>query len=669
MATRDQDKDVYKNQLEQLKRVQDAGKVGLWAVNAGEDFLNWTAETYKMFGLPIDTPITYKNMLNFVHPEDQAWVDEKWQAATKNGEYAVVYRIISAEKQIKWIEVFGDVVFDDAGNFVSALGIVRDVTEQKNAETRLKALTSSLKRSQKIGKLGSWIVKSSSQLVEMNEEAKAMFDIAKEETVSIDEWLGIIHHEDRDRVADYWSKIITQKGDFMIEYRVELKNSIKWIQGLGKVELNSNGEFEQAVGVVKDISEHKTQQEDLRLAKEEAERANTLKSQFLANMSHEIRTPLNGIIGFSEILMKTQLDEVQGRYMKTINQSAHILIDIINDILDFSKIEAGKLDLAQEKVDLQELAQQVKELISIQVKHKDVEIWVKTGSNLPQFVLTDGLRLQQVLVNLMSNALKFTEQGEIELSMQLLKASSPDQPIFRFSVRDTGIGISPENQSKIFKAFTQEDFSTSRKFGGTGLGLSISNGILAMMGSKLQLESEKGKGSVFYFDVPLQPSQPDKAQTNLSAVAGLNHKKPPEQDFKSLALKILIVDDNEINIFLARTLIKGVLPKSTILEAQEGQTAVEYFDKQKPDLILMDVQMPVMNGYDATKQIRTIEAKRQSSNELNQRTPIIGVTAGIMEGEKRRCLAAGMDEFLEKPIMADKLKALVLEWISSTVKD
>ncbi|MBY0424141.1 MAG: hypothetical protein K2Q22_00765, partial [Cytophagales bacterium] len=253
--------------------------------------------------------------------------------------------------------------------------------------------------------------------------------------------------------------------------------------------------------LVTDITEMKTSQiildrlnKELELRTKQAEMANRAKSEFLANMSHEIRTPLNGVIGFSDLLMKTNLDATQRQYMTSVHRSANLLLDVINDILDFSKIEAGKLELAFDKTDLTEIVGQAAEMIKFQVQEKGLQILINVSSHVPRFVWADAIRLKQVLVNLLGNAAKFTKEGEIEFKVELLSQVTDEIVSIRMSVRDTGIGIDSSNVDKIFKAFSQEDSSTTRKFGGTGLGLTISNKLLSLMGSKLQLESRIGVG-------------------------------------------------------------------------------------------------------------------------------------------------------------------------------
>jgi signal transduction histidine kinase/DNA-binding response OmpR family regulator len=527
-------------------------------------------------------------------------------------------------------------------------------------------------------------------------------------------------------------------------------------------------------------------QRELVKAKRQAEIASSAKSEFLANMSHEIRTPLNGVIGFTDLLMNSKVNETQQHYLTTVSQSANSLLDIINDILDFSKIEAGKLELSNDKIDLLDLGGQITDLIKYQAHHKKLELLLNISSQVPRYIWSDEIRLRQILINLLSNAVKFTEFGEIELKIEALEKKANDEVIYRFSVRDTGIGIDPKNQQKVFDAFSQEDGSTTKRFGGTGLGLTISNKLLALMKSKLQLQSTPSQGSTFYFDVAfksqygqlsefddltniqnvlivddnannrdilkdmlaLKSIATDLAKSGNEALEKIksgqkydviimdyhmpymdgidtirkinaaleNAKKQPiillysssddnsinkacdelkvsqrlvkpvkiNQLYQALAkatqtetnlfekseqdllqndqpdqtnhrYKVMIAEDNMVNMLLCKTFIKKIMGDVIIIEAHNGKQAVAYFNEQMPDLVFMDIQMPELNGYDTTMEIR--------KNKASAKVPIIALTAGAVKGEREKCLAAGMNDYITKPFVMDTMEKMIRTYL------
>jgi PAS domain S-box-containing protein len=468
-------------------------------------------------------------------------------------------------------------------------------------------------------------------------------------------YTNLIHPGDASNIAHESAKRLSKFEPFHLTYRIVNKTGeIVWVEEFGDV-VTKDGKIIYIEGIMIDITKRKEAEEAV-AAKEYAEAANRAKSEFLANMSHEIRTPLNGIIGFTDLLMKTKLGETQQKHMITVNQSATSLLDIVNDILDFSKIESGKLDLYIEKIQVADLLDQTIDLISFEANQKKLHLELNLSSDIPKYFWVDIVRLKQVLINLLANAVKFTDKGFVKLDVTLIEEKDNSTNRIRFAVIDSGIGIMEINMDKIFKAFSQEDESTTKKFGGTGLGLTISNKLLGLMGSRLNLVSETDVGSSFYFDLDLKTSNnPIKLATLIPNPQYVSNNIILETNAKFKNLKIMIVEDNKINMLLLKTIIKNIIPEAIIFEILNGQEATLKFEALNPDIIFMDIQMPIMGGYEATKEIRNLS--------LGKNVPIIAVTAGAEKDEKEKCIKIGMNDYISKPIARGIIEETLVKWL------
>ena len=542
------------------------------------------------------------------------------------------------------------------GSVVGAMGVSVDVTERRHAEQQLHLSEERWQLALRGNNDGLWDWNARTNEVFFSARWKQMLGYEDHELENRSrEWERRVHPEDLERVQSELRDHLHHKTPYYCtEYRLLAKDGrYKWVLARAQALWDSDGKPLRVVGSHTDISAWKHSEEALKNSKEQAESANRAKSEFLANMSHEIRTPMNGVLGMIELVLETALGEDQREYLDMAKSSAQSLLVLLNDILDLSKIEAGRMELIHGVFSLRETTEEAARMLAVAAKQKDLQLCLQFDPAVPDLVVGDPLRLRQVIANLLGNAIKFTDRGEVTIGVAV-ESLSGSQVSVHFSVRDTGIGIPEEYRTRIFEPFRQADGSTTRRYEGTGLGLAICTRLVELMGGRLWVESQVGNGSVFHFTAPLAlaPADADVPDENARNLARLASSVAPSQP--SRMLQILLAEDNLIN----QKLISTVLHKQghRVVVAENGDDALEAMKRQSFDLVLMDVQMPHKDGLEATIAIRADE------KGSGAHVPIVALTAHAMKGDEQKCLRAGMDDYLTKPVNITRLRETIEKW-------
>jgi PAS domain S-box-containing protein len=540
-------------------------------------------------------------------------------------------------------------VMNKTGELKHIVIIEEDITYRKKAEKELKHVNMLSDNALDLTKSGFWDIDfTKDNLYHQSDRATTIFGMhpTDDKIYQISDWFDAVVAGDPEiakDVGDKFNGAIDGKYptyDATFPFKRPVDNKIVWIHALGIMDRDEEGKALHMYGVTQDISDIKKAEKELASAKETAESATTAKSQFLATMSHEIRTPMNAIMGLSNLALKTELNRKQEDYLVKIDRSANSLLGIINDILDFSKIEAGKLNIEKTEFDIEHVFDTVSNLVSQKAQEKGIEFAMHIDKNLPLNLIGDPLRIGQIITNYCSNAVKFTEKGEVVVSA-MLEEKKGDDIVIKFSVRDTGIGLTKEQQTKLFQSFSQADQSTTRKYGGTGLGLAISKKLAELMGGEVGLESEIGKGSSFYFTATIGVQKDQKRK-----------EYAPSVDLRGM--KVLICDDNAT----AREILTEALETFSfkVTAVSSGEAAIGLLEKQKDDpfeLVLMDWKMPGMDGLEASKIIK---------EEKNIITPMIMmITSFGREEVAKKAEAIGINGFLVKPVTYSYLFDSIME--------
>ncbi len=525
-----------------------------------------------------------------------------------------------------------------------------DITDRIRTENRLMESEQMLAETQKIAKLGSWEFEVATGEIIWSEETFRIAGIEPRDKLTLNEYMSIVHPDDHHLLLAALEKSNSDKTPYEVELRhlrPDKTCNYTLTRGMPVIENDKVVKFK---GSVVDITELKKSEQRFKLAAKAAEDANKAKSTFLANMSHEIRTPMNAVLGFSELLEDLITDRQQKQYLDSIMSSGKTLLSLINDVLDISKIEAGKLELQLKPVNLQPICEEIKNAFTWKTKEKNLNFVLDIDKTLPCSLLLDEIRIRQILVNLVGNAVKFTEKGYVRLSLSKQFKDNDESAVdLVITIEDTGIGIPVEQKEMIFEAFRQQDAQNINKFGGTGLGLTITKRVVEILNGELSVESELGKGSKF------------EVKIKNVAVASVKAKEYSD-DFISEVIKfqeakVLIVDDIDVNRSL---LINYLEPYNfDIIEAEDGKETIDLALSHKPDLILLDMKMPVMDGYEATKVIK--------SNKKLKHIPIVAVTASSLKGEEKTINDIGCNGLLRKPVTRKQLIEQLKGFLSYTV--
>jgi len=596
-----------------------------------------------MFGYSSEESKTMlgKSILDFIDPSNHAILIENIHKLLTGEKNHRITEYIGVKKDSSrfFVDANSTVLLDSEGKPTSILFVERDITERKHAEDALNQVSTRLSLATRAGGVGVWDLDLVNNNLVWDDQMFALYKISKEDfSGAYEAWKSGLHPEDMERSNTEIQMAIRGEKEFDTEFRVIWPDgSIHNIKALAIVQRDNSGKPLHILGTNWDITEQKKTESILLKAKQDAEIANKSKSLFLANMSHEIRTPLNAIIGFSQLMNRDKLlTDLQREYNISIMHAGEHLLALINDILELSKVEAGRVVLNPTNIDLKALLDEIKMIFNERVQAKNLQFIFETADDFPSYVLVDEHKLRQIFLNLIGNAVKFTDHGGIAVRARVDKIKEGTNMLV-VEIQDSGVGIAESELNNLFKHFVQTS-SGIKKGSGTGLGLALSRELARIMGGDITASSHLGKGSIFTFRVEIQEGRIEDLQTNSSKrVIGLDEGQQTN--------RILVVDDKEENLKVVVNLLKIVGFETN--EAINGEDAIVKFENWNPHLILMDMRMPIMDGYEATRRIK--------ATEKGKITPIIALTASSFEEERKKMAIIGMQGYIRKPFTENEL--------------
>ena len=629
--------------------------IGFWRVAVGGGPVEWSEGMYRIHGLdPSKPPPTTAEIGALVHSEDQ----ERWRKHVaekgRSDSEQVSVRIVTPAGEVRHIQTRGFAERDENGNFLGRVGTCVDVTELKNAEAALRESEAMHRFLSENAPDMITRISPEGEIKYISPSCERVFGYTPEEHIKLTP-MEMCHPEDLPRIAAAVIGMTEQRKtrlDEPLVYRARHKDGRWiWVEANPQLAFKENGEPGEIVDIIRDVTQTKAFEAELEQARVRAEAAVAAKSAFLANMSHELRTPLTSIIGFARLLgERSELAPEAKHYALRISDASEALLAIINDVLDFSKLDAGQVTLERAPISVRRLADEAAGLVSIQAAAKGLKLLIRLDAKVPEHVVGDVARVRQVLLNLLSNAVKFTEAGSVTVKAAWRPGDEPPCGRLRISVSDTGAGIEPEKVKRLFERFSQADDSINRTHGGTGLGLAISKGIVELMGGRIGVSTRSGKGSTFWFELPVEIAESAGEAEAADTGAGMDCD----------SLRILVVDDTAVNRELVKLMLEPLGVE--IDEASGGAEGVKAAVSQRYDLILMDVRMPGVDGLEATRVIR-------ATSPMNARVPILALTADVQPENAHACRAAGMDDVLAKPIIPRELLSKIVEWAAKAEAD